>query len=75
VAEAGVLAEDLGGQLVHVHPVGQRDVMRSVGRGDGVARAEMGADADGRRLPAGRGCISPGTGPAAMSKAGVLPSK
>ena len=42
--EAGLLAEDLGGQLLHVHAVSEGDMMWAVGRGYRVARAQVNAD-------------------------------
>ena len=54
VAEAGLLAEDLGGQLVAC-PCRARARSGAAGAcRDGVGRAEVGADADGHRLLPGR---------------------
>ena len=52
-AEAGRLAEHLGGELVERDALGDREVMRPVGADDGVVVAQVGAHPDRDRLLSG----------------------
>jgi hypothetical protein len=53
VAQAGLAAEDLGRHGVHVHALGQGEVVRPMGRGDRVPGAQVRAQAHGDRFLAG----------------------
>ena len=53
VAQAGLATEDLRSHPVQVHAVRDREVVRPVGRGDRVVRAQVGAHARRHRLLAG----------------------
>jgi hypothetical protein len=52
-AQPGVTTVDLSRHGVHVHTVGQREVVRSVGSCDGVVAVQMGAHAHGCRFLTG----------------------
>jgi hypothetical protein len=63
VAQAGLLAEDLGGEPLHVHAVGQGDVVRPVGGGDRIGRSKVSGDPHRDRFLSGRQVHLAGHGP------------
>lgn len=72
LAEPGLAAEDLGGELAQVHAVGDRQVVRAVGRRHRVVRGQVITHAHGHRfLPRGEVHL-PGISPAPMSHTGDL---
>jgi hypothetical protein len=50
LAQAGLLAEHFGRHFRHAYPFCDGEVVRAMSANDGVASAQMGADADSNRL-------------------------